>query len=210
MPHYHKPGLLLLVTISWLLWCGSSFAQVEMLSDEEYRQEARTYMLNPCFEEAGQTMIKSMDLEGQQLSGAELFRVLALDKSKSKEAENELIDNVLEKVTGKPKNERMIWYKAGASVCVKAFKNVALKNGFFPGMTKSLNTLEPKHEPDDSINEKPSHSDTHVSAQTKRDVVKRCKESVQRVGSSMRYSMLNTCIESELEAYQEFQRNYGN
>ena len=207
MPLYHKNKFLLLFILFWLIWCSPSFAQVETLTDQEYRQEAQTYMTNPCFEEVGRVMIKAMGIEKQQLTGVEFLRVIISDKFE--ELEKGVIDTSLEKIEGMSKNERMVWYKVGTRVCVKAFKESMLDNEIFSDMTQSIKSLEPKNELDFSLNEKPSNSNKNISARAKQQAIKTCKESLQILGSKMSYGMLNACIEQELQAYQEFQRNYG-
>ena len=203
-----KFTLLFLIVISWLIWCSPSFAQTKMLTDEEYRQEARTYLVIPCLEEVGRMMIKDMDLGEQQITGVEFFRVVASDKSK--EIENGLIDFALEQTKGKPKSERMLWYKVGTRFCVKAWKEKMLEDELIPEMTQSIQKpLKSENKPDNSIKEKQSNSDTSVSAQAKRNAVKTCKNSLQILGD-IPWFILNACIQQELQAYQEFQRNYGN
>ena len=207
MPLYHKTRLLLLVTISWLLWCSPSFAQLEALSNEEYRQEARTYLVTPCLEEVGRVMIKAAEIEAQQLKGVDFFRVVF--SGHFEEMENGLIDVALEKTEDMPKNERMLWYKVGTRFCVKGIKEKLLEDEPIPEMTQSIQkSLESKNEPDNSIREQQSNSDTSVSAQAKRSAVKTCKNSLQVLGD-IPWFILNACIQQELQAYQEFQRNYG-
>ena len=207
MPPYHKNKFLLLFILFWLIWCSPSFAQVETLTDQEYRQEARTYMINPCFEEAGRLMIKAMDIEKQQLTGVEFLRVIT--SGNFEKLEKGVLDTALEKIEGLSKNERMVWYKVGTRVCVKAFKEMMLNNEVFSDMTQSIQSSKPEDALDFSINEKPSNSNKNISARVKQDAIKTCKESLQILGSKMSYGMLNACIEQELQAYQEFQRNYG-
>lgn len=207
MPLYHKTGLLLLVTIFWLLWCSPSFAQTDALSEEEYRQEARTYMVTPCLEEVGQIMIKGMDIEEPLVTGFEFFRVVASDEYER--IENELIGVALEKAKDKPKNERMFWYKVSISFCVKAWEKRMRDRDLLPEMTQSTQkSLDPKDEPDEVIKEQQSNSDARVSAQAKRNAVQTCKNSLQILGD-IPWFILNACIQQELQAYQEFQRNYG-
>ena len=183
------------------------FAQPEALSDEEYRQEARTYLAIPCFEKVGRAMIKTMDLEEPQLTGIDFFRVAASDHFEK--IENELIDFALEETSGKPKSERMLWYKVGTLYCMKAWKEKMLEKGMIPEMTQSIQkSLESENEPDNSISEEQPNSDTSVSAQAKRNAVKTCKNSLQVLGD-IPWFILNACIQQELQAYQEFQRNYG-
>ena len=164
--------------------------------------------MNPCFEKAGRIMIKAMNLEEQQVTGVELLRVLI--SGKFEELEKGVIDTSLEKIEGRPKNERMVWYKVGTRFCVKAFQEVMLKNNeIFPDMTQSIKSSKPENTLDFSINENPSNSDKSISAHVKQQAIKTCKESLQILGSKMSYGILNACIKQELQAYQEFQRNYG-
>ena len=207
MKLYPRVGLLIGVIFSWLFWCSLSFAQVEILSDEEHRQEAQTYVITPCFEEVGQAAIKAMKINDQQLTGAEFLRVMS--SGESKKIENKLIEKLLEDTKNKPKTDRMIWYKIATSVCVNAWKEKLLDNEFFSAMTPSTKSLKPKDEPLSLTNKKSSNSSDSVSDQAKQQAIKTCKESLQILGSDVPYTYLNFCIERELQAYQEFQRNYG-
>ena len=76
-------------------------------------------------------------------------------------------------------------------------------------VTSSIQPVEPEDEPLSLPNEKPSDSSESVSAQAKQQAIKTCKESMQILGGEMSYRFLNACIEQEMQAYQEFQRNYG-
>ena len=180
-----------------------SYAQVETLSEEEYRQEVQTYMTTPCFEEVGDILKKAMDLEEESYTGIELLRIMNAEGLE--EIENEMTDFVLKNVKGESnKNKRILYYKMGKSQCIKG-----MKKNIHNDESSVTQSTEPEDEQDYSIKEKPSGSSENISAQAKQQALKTCKESMQMLGGEMSYRMLNVCIEQELQAYQEFQRNYG-
>ena len=92
MTFYQRTGLLVGVIFSWLFWCSSGLAQVETLSEEEYRQEIQTYLTTPCFEEVGNIMKKTMkNLKPVPLTGVKLLRFI--DPEGFEKLENKLTDN---------------------------------------------------------------------------------------------------------------------
>ena len=210
MPSYYKNKFLLLFILFWLIGCSPSFAQVETLTDQEYRQEIRTSMTNPCFEKAGNLMKKSMNLDGQQVTGVELFRVF-VPSNKLEELEKGMIEKSLEHTKGMSKNERMVWYTVVTQVCVEAFTESILKDDefmkMFSGKTHSPQSSKPQAEQDFSITETLAPSES-VSNYAKQQAVKTCKETLQILGK-ISYHVLNACIKQELQAYQEFQQSYG-
>lgn len=201
--------LILWITLasSFFILYTVGFAQTETLSDEEHRQEIQTYLITPCFEEVGRSSIKSMKINDQQLTGIEFLRVMS--SGKSKETENTLIEHALEDTKNKSKTDRMVWYKIATSVCVNAWKEKLRDIGFLSGLTPSTKSFKSKDESLSLPNEKPSDFSESVSAQAKQQALKTCKESMQLLGGEVSYRMLNACIEQEMQAYLEFQRNYG-
>lgn len=209
MKHFQHLTLLITLAFSFFILHSISFAQVETLSDEEYRQEVQTHMTVPCFEKAGRFVIQEMNLEEEQLTGVEFLRILNADHID--EIENKLIDQIMDNIKGKPKSERMIWYKIGDRICVNAWKEEILKDGILSKLMQSTKSLkEPVKQPDYPINKKQPNSDKSISDQAKEQALKTCNESMQLIGGEVSYRMLNACVEQELQAYQEFQRNYGN
>ena len=194
--------LILWITLasSFFILHAVSFAQTETLTDEEYRQEAQTYMTTPCFEKAGHIMKETMDLKEIPLTGMKLLRFMNAEGLK--ELENEMIGHVLKNVKGEPKDNRMLWYKMGANKCLEGMTNNIHKK-------TSNQTQDTEDQLDSSISKKQSDSSDSVSDQAKQQAIKTCKESLQILGSNIPFSYLNFCIERELQAYQEFQQNYG-
>ena len=100
--------------------------------------------------------------------------------------DKDLPTNLLEKFTktfehvkDKPERDRMIWYKLATGVCTEAVKEKFLVH----------------HQ--------------GIPAQAKRDAIRTCKERLKLINSMGSWSMLNACVEDELENYREFHQNYG-
>ena len=196
-----------IMVVFGLTWCHPGFAQTQTLTDEEYRQEIQTYLTTPCLEETGNIMKKTMkNLEQVPLTGIKLLRYI--DPKGLEKLENKMTDSFLEKVKSEPnKDKRILLYKLGSLYCIDGMKENMPND--VSSVTQSMQPAKPKDEPLSLSNEKPSNSSESVSDQAKQQAIKTCKESLQILGSNVPYTYLNACIERELQAYQEFQRNYG-
>ena len=184
-----------------------SFAQTDTLTDEEYRQEIQTYLTTPCFEEMGNIMKKTMkNLKPVPLTGVKLLRYI--DPEGLEKLENKMTDSFLKNIKGESnKDKRILLYKLGSLYCIDGMKENMSND--VSSATQSMQTVKPKNKLAPSISKKPSNSSESVSDQAKQKALKICKESMQILGGEMSYRFLNACIEQEMQAYQEFQRNYG-
>ncbi len=194
------------VSLLCVLWTPT-ISQADTLSDEQYRQEAKTHMIDPCLEEVFVYLAKTAELEGR-VTANELMQIVGKDAFGPHT--KKLANHYIQVVKGKPENERMIWYRIGLGMCVKAGKNAFRDENPIAQAFGMAESTPPSDDRQDNSVGMLAEEDSDIPDQAKQDAIKTCKDSERVLGTKMSWFMLNACVKHELESYREFQRNYGN